>query len=688
MNRSPAKLSQKTPRKRSPGAGSLLSDKELIRAYTLIKRSRLLDEKAITLYKQNKCNFQVGVSGHEAIQVAAGTVFRAGTDWFYPYYRDLALVVALGETDQEICLSFMNRVDDPNSHGRQMPMHYSHIDLQIVSQSSPTGTQFLQAVGCALGAVKTGKKEVVYVSSGEGTCAQGDFHEALNWAARDRLPVVFVIQNNDYAISVHVSEQLAGKSVFKLTRGYQNLGRFEVDGSNFSESYQVMKQAHQRALAGTGPSIVEAHVPRLLSHSISDNHLKYRTEEEVAQEWKRCPVKLLRSLLLEKKLISEPDLLKIEEELKREIDAASDWAEQQPLPDPDTALDHTFVIDEPWHDITEQEAPQGEPVFMVDALNRALAEELAHNPQMLIYGEDVAKGKGGVFTVTSGLTDKFGEDRVFNSQLAESSIVGVGIGLATRGMKPVVEIQFGDYIWTAMMQIRNELAMLNYRSAGDWTCPVVIRAAVGGYIRGSLYHSQNIDGFFTHIPGLYVIYPSNATDAKALLKASIRASDPVLFLEHKGLYRQPHAKGPEGNSDYLVPIGKAKIVKNGTDLCIITWGALVAKSLWAANELAKSGYSVEVIDLRTLVPLDVDLILSRVRAIGRVLIAHEDLQFMGFGAEIAALISSEVFTYLDAPVKRLGMRYAAGVPFSPGLEARVLPQNEDVLTAAQEVLEF
>jgi 2-oxoisovalerate dehydrogenase E1 component len=325
---------------------------------------------------------------------------------------------------------------------------------------------------------------------------------------------------------------------------------------------------------------------------------------------------------------------------------------------------------------------------MVDALNHGLAEEMRHNPHMLIFGEDVAKGKGGVFTVTSGLTDLFGEERVFNSQLAESSIVGVAIGLATRGLKPVVEIQFGDYIWTAMMQIRNELLMLNYRSAGDWICPVVIRVAVGGYIRGSLYHSQSIDGTFTHFPGMYVIYPSNSTDAKGLLKSAIRATDPVLFMEHKGLYRQPHAKGIEGGADYLIPIGKAKIVRQGSDLCIVTWGALVAKSLWVASELAKEGYAVEVIDLRTLVPLDQDLILERVRAIGRVLIAHEDIQFMGFGAELAAIIADEAFTYLDAPVRRVGMKYSAGVPFAPSLEAVVLPQNHDILAAAKSVLNF
>jgi 2-oxoisovalerate dehydrogenase E1 component len=650
-------------------------------------RARLNDEKAIVLYKQNKCHFQIGVAGHEAVQVAAAQAFRPNKDWFYPYYRDMALCAALGMTDQEFMLNAMNREGDPNSHGRQMPMHYGHKGLRIVNQSSPTGTQFLQAVGIALGIKRTKRDEVVYVSAGEGTCSQGDFHEALNWAAREKLPVVFLIQHNDYAISVHVSEQLAGGGVVQIARGYENLDAHEVDGTDFEASFSLLKKAHTRALAGDGPSLIEARVPRLQSHSISDNHLKYRDQEDIDRERNRCPVARIRTLLIDRKLATKDELAKIDTELKHAIDVAAEWAEAQPEPTPESGLQYNLVDSQPWLGVEEEQAT-GPEAYMVDALNHGLDEELARDPSMVIFGQDVAHGKGGVFTVTSGLTAKYGVDRVFNSPLAESSIIGVSVGLATMGLKPVAEIQFGDYVWTGMMQIRNELAMMHYRSGGDFTCPAVIRIAVGGYIHGGCYHSQNIEATFAHFPGLHVVYPSNATDAKGLLKAAIRCKDPVLFLEHKGLYRQVYAKGAEGSADFLTPIGKAKVVRQGEDVTIVTWGALVNKSLIAAKELEKEGTSVEVIDLRSIAPLDMDCIVASVQKTGRVLVAHEDVEFMGFGAEIAAQISDRCFTVLDAPVRRLGMKYVAAVAHSGPIENFVLPQNQDVLDATRRLLAF
>lgn len=672
----------------SNGAGKTsLSSEQLLRAYKEMVRSRLVDEKAIVLYKQNKCHFQIGVAGHEAVQVAAGQVFRANKDWSYPYYRDMAYCAALGMTNEEFLLMTMNKQDDPNSHGRQMPMHYGHKGLRIVNQSSPTGTQFLQAVGCALGAKLKGLDEVVYVSAGEGTCAQGDFHEALNWAAREKLPVIFLIQNNEYAISVHISEQLAGQSVAKLARGYENLESHDIDGTDFVGSFAILKNAHARALRGEGPTLIEARVPRLQSHSISDNHLKYRTAEAIDNEKQRCPISKMRSYLIKAGVASKADLENIDKTLKAEIDVAAEWAEKQPDCDPADALSHNYINPDPGAGIVEA-AATGEETYLVDAINHGLDEELSRNPDMYIFGQDVAHGKGGVFTVTSGLTAKYGKERVFNAPLAESSILGVAIGMATRGLKPVAEVQFGDYVWTAMMQIRNELAMMHYRSGGDFSCPAVIRIPVGGYIHGAAYHSQNIEGTFSHFPGLFVVYPSNATDAKGLLKAAIRCSDPVLFLEHKGLYRQVYAKGAEGGMDSLIPIGKAKVVRQGTDLTIVTWGAIVNKSLLAAKELEKEGRSVEVIDLRTIVPLDTETVFESIRKTNRVLIAHEDVKFMGFGAEIAAQISEQCFRDLDAPVGRVGMKYAAAVAHSSFIENVVLPQNEDVLGAAREVLQF
>lgn len=655
--------------------------------YKSMLLSRLIDDKTITLYKQNKCHFQISCAGHEAPQVAAAHVFRPGQDWFFPYYRGMALMVALGMTAEELLMNAMNKVNDPNSHGRMMPMHYTSIPLRVPPQSSPTGSQFLPAVGCALGARLKKLDEVVYVSTGEGACSQGDFHEALNWASRDKLPIVFVVENNKYAISVHVSEQLGAKSVSSLAANYTNLATTEVDGSDMEACIEALTAAHERARRGDGPSLVEAHVPRLLSHSISDNHLKYRTKEDIAAEQKRCPIKRQRDVLIKQKIATDKELDSLHSLLKQMVDDACDAAEKTPDPTPESALEHTFKEPNP-APLIHEEAATGEEVFIVDAINHALDEELERNPSMVIYGEDVAHGKGGVFTVTAGLTAKYGVERVFNSQLAESSIVGTAIGLAMRGIKPVVEIQFGDYIWTAMNQIRNELALINYRSAGDYSCPAVLRVPVGGYIRGGAYHSQNIEATFAHFPGLYVIYPSNATDAKGLLKAAIRADDPVLFLEHKGLYRQVYAKGPEGAANHLTPIGRARTVRAGTHVTVVTWGALVQKSLLAAQRLESQGYSVEVVDLRTIVPFDREHVFESVRKTGRVVIAHEDVVFGGFGGEIAAQIAEDCFTFLDAPVKRVGMKYAAAVPHAPILEDVVLPQDSDIVRAIDEVLHF
>lgn len=657
---------------------------DCLAAYREMMRARLVDDKSIVLYKQNKCHFQISCAGHEAIQVAAARVFRPGIDWFYPYYRDMALCAALGMTNDEFMLNIMNKADDPNSHGRQMPMHYGHRTLNIVSQSSPTGTQYLQAVGCALAAKLRGVHDVVYVSSGEGACAQGDFHEAVNWAARDHLPVVFLIQNNKFAISVHVSEQIAGRSVYKLVAGYQGLERYEIDGTDYLTSRQAVADAHGRAVAGRGPSLIEAHVPRLQSHSISDNQLKYRTSDELEEQQRLCPIRRMRAFLVSSSFATGAELDAIDLELKLAVDRSAEWAEQQADCAPETVLDHTFAESEPAKSALEG-VPKGEEIFMVDALNHALDEELARDPNIYVFGEDVARGKGGVFTVTSGLTAKHGEARVFNTQLAESSIVGVAIGMATCGLKPVPEIQFGDYVWPAMMQIRNELAMMRYRSGGEFSCPAVIRIPIGGYIHGGGYHSQNIEATFAHFPGLYVVLPSNASDAKGLLKTAIRGQNPVLFLEHKGLYRQVVAKGREGGPEDLVPLGRAKVIRPGDDLTVVTWGALVYKALWAAKELDAEGISVEVIDLRTIVPLDMATVRRSIERTGRVLIAHEDLEFMGFGAEIAAQIADGCFELLDAPVKRLGMKYVAAVPHAPLLEDVTLPQNSDVLAKLREL---
>lgn len=665
-----------------------LSTEELLNVYKLMLTSRLMDEKMLILLKQGKIYFHIGGPGHEAIQIAAAYAMKPGYDWAYPYYRDLAFALQYGMTPEEIFLESLHRAEGPSSGGRQMPSHYGKRELRIVSQSSPTGTQFLQAVGTALGAKREGVDEVVYVSSGEGTTSEGEFHEAINWASREHLPVIFVIQNNRYAISVPISEQTAGASVYEMVKGYVGLQRYQVDGTDFLASLAVTREAVARARRGDGPSIIVADVVRLLAHSSSDDQTKYRSKEELEADRRRDPIPKLEKILLEQNGLTSADLENIKASVKQRVDAAAEWAESRPLPDPGTVTLHVYApqLAVSRASFVEKEH-KGERVVLVDAINHALAEEMERNPKMVVYGEDVAGKKGGVFTATKGLTARFGPERVFNSPLAEASIVGTAIGLAVRGFKPVVEIQFGDYIWPAFMQIRDELAMLRYRSNNTWSAPVVIRVAVGGYIHGGLYHSQSIDGFFAHIPGIRIAFPSNAADAKGLLKTACRENDPVLFLEHKGLYRQNFAASPEPDSDYLLPFGIARTVREGNDITVITYGMMVQRSLEAATLLEAEGVSVEIVDLRTLNPLDVDAILSSVRKTGKVLIVHEDTLTAGFGAEIAAVIAREAFERLDAPIMRVAAKDSP-VPYSPPLESAMLPQMKDIENALRALASY
>ena len=667
----------------------LTTPDQMIEAYKLMLISRRLDDKMLTMIRQGKGFFHIGGAGHEAAQLAAAFNLQSKKDWAFPYYRDVAFVLGLGMTPEELMLCFMSREDDPNSGGRQMPAHYGHRELNIVSQSSPTGTQYLQAVGVAMGMKKRGSEEVVYVSSGEGTTSQGDFHEALNWASREKLPIIFFIEDNKYAISVHISEQTSGGSVYNMTRGYEGLSRYKMDGTDFTSSNNLMKEVIGRVRLGEGPALVEAECVRLLPHSSSDDQRKYRPEEELAADIANDPIVKLKDILLQAKVLTEEEEASLRESVLETVNKAVEYAESREESESDTAS--RFVFDESGKTESfeyEKTEPSGEPVVLVDAINHALHEEMDRDGDILVFGQDIADGKGGVFTVTKGLSTKFGSERVFNSPLAESSIVGVAIGLALYGFKPVVEIQFADYIWTAMMQIRNELSTMRYRSNNAWECPVILRIPCGGYIHGGLYHSQNIEAYFSHIPGLKICMPSNAADAKGLLKTAIRGNDPVLFLEHKGIYRQPFAKSPEPDADYLVPFGKAKIVREGSGITIVTYGALVKRSLDAAERLEKeTGVSAEVIDIRSMVPLDMETILGSVRKTAKALIVHEDTLFQGFGAEIAAQISENGFDFLDAPIRRVA---AADTPiqYAPKLEDFVLPNDEDIYTALKSLSEY
>jgi len=674
----------------SAEALSRLPSHQVIGAYTNALSARLIDAKILVLLRQGKVFFHIGCSGHEVAQVATAMAMRPGHDWAYPYYRDLGFSLQFGYTIEEIMLEALHRKGGPSSQGFAMPFHYGHKKWRIVSQSSPTGTQYLEAVGTAMGAVKDGTDEVVYVSSGEGSTSEGEFHEAVNWAARGKFPVIFVIQNNRYAISVPVRDQLAGESVSGMVRGYGGLNRYHVDGCDFPQMFEAAADAVARARRGDGPSVIEADTVRLLAHSSSDDQRKYRDPRDLEEDIKRDPIPRLEKFLQEKGILGAADCARIRNEVQARIDAAAEWAESKGLPDP-SELEACVYAPADVTRASDARGPlnAGPSVVMVDAINHALAEEMELNPKILVYGEDVAGKKGGVFTATKGLTDRFGSGRVFNSPLAEASIVGTAFGLAVRGdYKPVVEIQFGDYIWPAFMQIRDEVAMLRFRSCGQWTCPMVIRVAVGGYIHGGLYHSQSIDGFFTHIPGLRVVFPSNAADAKGLLKTACRSGDPVLFLEHKGLYRQGFASSPEPGPDYTIPFGVASVKQPGDDITVVTWGMLVQRSLDAARKVeAAHGVGVEVIDLRTLNPLDTDAIFASVKKTGKVLIAHEDTLTGGFGAEIAALIASGCFESLDAPVGRVAAKDAP-VPYGPGLENAMLPQESDIIRSLEQLIRY
>ena len=658
--------------------------KQVIEIYRKMALSRRLDDKMLILLKQGKSFFHIGASGHEAAQLAAAVMMKPGQDWSFPYYRDGAYCIGLGMTAREQLLSFLAKADDPNSGGRQMPQHYGHKGLRIVSQSSPTGTQFLQAVGCAMACKMEETKEVVYVSSGEGTTSQGDFHEALNWASNAKAPVIFHIQDNEYAISTHRSQQTAS-SIYDMTSGYGNLSRYDVNGSDFFETSLAFKEAVQRARRNKGPSIIVSHVVRLLPHSSSDDQRKYRDEKALNADLKKDPLTLLESTCVSENFIMANEFEKIRSQVEKDVDDDSKWAEDQDYPDPDTAMDHIYGTG----DNTKESIfnPISEKIVIVDAINHALHEEMELNDRMVIYGQDIADPKGGVFTATKGLSDHFGVERVFNSPLAESSIVGTAVGMAVTGYKPVVEIQFGDYIWTAMMQIRNEVATMRYRSNNSWTCPMVIRVPVGGYIHGSLCHSQSIDGYFIHLPGIYIAYPSSASDAKGLLKTACRMDDPVIFMEHKGLYRQGYAATEEPDSEYLLPFGKGRQVVEGDELTVITWGAMVQKSLEAIKLLEISNDIVEVIDLRTLNPIDMEIIESSITKTGKVLVVHEDNVTNGPGAEISAIIADRFFELLDGPVRRVAAKDSP-IPFNWHIEEKILPQTQDVANTIKELLEY
>jgi 2-oxoisovalerate dehydrogenase E1 component len=699
-----------------------LDREALIRIYRAMFLSRRLDDREIQLKRQNKIFFQISSAGHEAVTAAMGLLLRPGVDWCYPYYRDRALCLMLGVTPLETLLQAVGAKDDPASGGRQMPSHWGHPKWNIVSKSSCTGTQFVQAVGAAEAtlyyenrpkALALAKKaplgqyvhhessEIVYVSAGDGATSEGEFWESLNAACAKKLPLLYLIEDNGYAISVPVEVQTAGGSISKLVRGFPSLHVSECDGTDPLESYAVGKEAVDYVRQRRGPALIHAHVIRPYSHSLSDDEKLYKTAEEREEEARRDPLSKFSLFLVREGLLDQKEIEALESEVDREVREAGDEALAAEIPSVDSIHVNVYSPDVDPTSASFAAEPQlhGAPKTMVEMVAATLADEMARDERITVFGEDVAdasrdenlkhvKGKGGVFKATSGLQRKYGADRVFNTPLAEASIVGRAIGMATRGLKPVAEIQFFDYIWPAMMQIRDELCVLRWRSNGGFKAPAVLRVAIGGYLTGGgIYHSQSGESIFTHCPGLRVVMPSTALDVAGLLLTSVRCDDPVMFLEHKHLYRQPYNRSEYPGPDYTVPFGKARLVKEGSEVSIVTYGAIVHRAEVAAAQLEREGVSVEIIDLRSLSPYDWDAIAATVRKNHRVIVAYEDMLSWGFGAEIAARIAEELFDELDAPVKRIAAMDTF-CAYQPRLEDVILPQTDHIVGAVHQLLEY
>jgi len=711
-----------------------LSRERLIEAYRIMYTSRRVDDREILLKRQQKIFFQISGAGHEAVGLAAGFTLKPGYDWFYPYYRDRALCLALGATPYDMLLMAVGAADDPQSGGRQMPSHWSFPKLNVVTQSSPTGSQILQAVGCAEGGryfathPQAAKKsagdyrqfkdvqfqgdEVTYVSLGDGTTSEGEFWEGMNTASNRKLPVLFVVEDNGYAISVPVEVQTSGGNISRLVAGFPNFHFEEIDGTDPVASYAAFARTVAYCRAGEGPGFIHAHVIRPYSHSLSDDERLYRPNAERERDAARDPITRMQMFLIREGILDENGINKLEKQVEDGLQIAVDQALGAAPPTPDTIGLYVYSPDldptsaalqtEPAPVVPAADGKRVAPKTMADLINATLRDEMRRDERIVIFGEDVAdasreqyleekliKGKGGVFKLTYGLQHDFGSDRVFNSPLAEANIVGRATGMATRGMKPVVEIQFFDYIWPAMMQLRNELPLIRWRSNNGFSSPCVIRVAIGGYLTGgAIYHSQCGESIFTHTPGMRVVFPSNALDAAGLLRTAIRCDDPVLFLEHKRLYRETFGRAPYPGPDYAIPFGKAKVVQAGTDLSVITYGAVVPRALQAAQKLEREqGVKVELIDLRCLNPFDWETIAASVRKTNRAIVAYEDTLSWGYGAEIAARIADELFDHLDAPVRRVAAKDVF-VAYQPILEDAILPRAEDLLRAMKELAEY
>jgi 2-oxoisovalerate dehydrogenase E1 component len=676
--------------------------------------SRKIDDKEIQLKNQSLAFFQISGAGHEAVLIAAGRRLRAGHDWFLTYYRDRALALTLGVTPLEMLLGSVGSADDPASGGRQMPSHWSNPRLHIPSASSAVATQCLHGIGVAeAGRLyerltdipdrdgRFERDEITLITIGEGSTSEGEFWESLSTACTRNLPVLFLVEDNGYAISTPVEVQTPGGDLSRVVSGFDGLQTYKCDGTDYLASLDTMGEAVAYVRSRRSPALVHAKVIRPYSHSLSDDEKLYKTKEERESEARRDPIVRLRDLILSEELASAEQLAELARDVEREVNAAAEQALAAPKPEPETASRYVFspTVDPTSSAFETEPAPSGAPDTMVAAINSTLRDEMAHNPRIVVFGQDVADasresslgkvpGKGGVFKVTHGLQKLYGSDRVFNSPLAEANIIGRAVGMALRGIKPVVEIQFFDYIWPGYMQLRDEMAMMRYRSNNHWSCPMVVRVPIGGYLRGGApYHSQSGVAIFAHCPGIRIAFPSNAHDAAGLLRTAIRCDDPVMFLEHKHLYRQTYNKAPYQGPDFMIPFGKAAVAREGTDVVIFTWGALVQRAIVAAQQAERDHISVAVVDLRTIVPLDWETIAAWTRKTNRVIVAHEDQMTAGFGGDIASRIGQDLFDQLDAPVTRVAS-LDCPVAYAPTLEEAILPGSADVLKAIRTVAAY
>lgn len=659
--------------------------------FKLMSIGRAIDNKAPNYLKQAiGWSYHAPYAGHDGIQLAVGQVFEKKKDHLFLYYRDMLSALSAGMTEEEIILNGISKATDPSSGGRHMSNHLAKPEWNIHTVSSSTGNHTLHAVGVARAIKYYGEKAVSISGQGESSVSEGYVYEAINGADKEELPVIFVIQDNGYGISVPKKDQTAQRKVANNFIGFKNLRIIHCNGKDVFDSMNAMEEAKKFAIEKSKPVIVQANCVRMHSHSNSDDHLLYRSQSERNYVEEYDPLAKFRRMLIRYKRFTEEEIQAFEAETKEKIKAAHKSAMAAPDPDPKSI--HDFVIAEPYVSEKYPEGlhnEEGDKKKLITALNETLKAEFRNNPDTFIWGQDMAnKDKGGIFNVSKGLQQEFGPKRVFNAPIAEDFIMGTANGMSRYNEKIRIVIEgaeFADYFWPAMEQYL-ETSHEYWRSNGKFSPNVTIRLASGGYIGGGMYHSQNIEGSLVAIPGVRIVYPSFADDAAGLLRTSIRSSGPTMFMEPKALYQSPKAATVVPD-DFEVPFGKARIRKEGTDISIITYGNTTHLSLQAAKKLEDEGISVEVLDLRSLVPMDEEAVLETAKKTNKVLVVHEDKVHGGFGGEIAAFITENAFEYLDAPVRRVGSTFTP-VGFNPILEKAILPDADKIYNAVKELITY